>query len=85
MDLDELPFGVKVTQDRDLQVALSEIANRNYHITSQELADKTKYFDFQDQGASERIHREIQSLDLSAIRRVKRRAPISAIGRMLHR
>lgn len=80
-----MPFGVKVTQDRNLQVALSEIANRNYHITSQELADKTKYFSFQDQGASERIHHEMQSLDLSAIKRVKRRALISAIGRMLHR
>jgi len=80
-----LPFGVKVTQDKHLQVALSEIANRNYHITSQELADKRKYFAFQDQGASERIHREIQSLDLSAMRRTKRRALISAVIRMLHR
>lgn len=80
-----MPFGVKVSQDKHLQVALSEIANRNYHITSQELADKTKYFAFQNQGASERIHREIQSLDLSAIRRTKRRALISAVSRMLHR
>lgn len=84
IDLDELPFGVKVTQDKHLQVALSEIANRNYHITSQELADKTKYFAFQDQGASERIHHQIQSLDLSAIKRTKRRALLSAVGRMLH-
>ncbi|MBS0958844.1 hypothetical protein JK162_10240 [Leuconostoc pseudomesenteroides] len=83
--MDELPFGVKLTQDRNLQVALSEIANRNYHITIQELADKTKYFAFQDQGASERIHRQIHSLDLSAIKRVKRRALISAVVRMLHR
>ncbi len=79
-----MPFGVKVTQDKHLQVALSEIANRNYHITSQELADKTKYFAFQDQGASERIHHQIQSLDLSAIKRTKRRALLSAVGRMLH-
>ena len=85
IDLDELPFGVKVTQDKHLHVVLSEIANRKYRLTSQELADKTKYFAFQDQGASERIHRQIQSLDLSAIRRVKRRALISAVGRMLHR
>ena len=67
---------MKVTQDRDLQVALSEVANRNYRLTSQELADKTKYFAFQDQGASERIHRQIHSLDLSAIKRNKRRATI---------
>lgn len=85
IDLHELPFGVKVTQDKHLHVALSEIAERHYQLTSKELADKTKYFDFQDQGASERIHRQIQSLDLSAIRRVKRRALISAVGRMLHR
>ncbi len=79
-----MPFGVKVTQDKHLQVALSEIANRNYHITSQELADKTKYFAFQYQGASERIHHQIHSLDLSAIKRTKRRALLSAVGRMLH-
>lgn len=84
IDLDELPFGVKVTQDRDLQVALSEIAESHYQLTSQELADKTKYFAFQDQGASERIHHQIQSLDLSAIKRTKRRALLSAVGRMLH-
>ncbi|MCT4380109.1 CDP-glycerol glycerophosphotransferase family protein [Leuconostoc pseudomesenteroides] len=84
IDLDELPFGVKVTQDRDLQVALSEIAERHYQLTSQELADKTKYFAFQDQGASERIHHQIQSLDLSAIKRTKRRALLSAFDRMLH-
>jgi len=76
---------MKVTQDNHLQVALSEIANRKYRLTSQELADKTKYFAFQDQGASERIHHQIQSLDLLAIRRTKRRALLVAAGRMLHR
>ncbi|MGX6465515.1 CDP-glycerol glycerophosphotransferase family protein [Leuconostoc falkenbergense] len=85
IDLDELPFGVKVTQYKHLPVALSKIANRKYRLTSQELADKTKYFAFQDQGASERIHHQIQSLDLSVIKRTKRRALISAVGRMLHR
>lgn len=80
-----MPFGVKVTQDKHLQVALNEIANRKYRLTSQELADKIKYFAFQDQGASERIHYQIQSLNLSAIKRTKRRALLAAIGRMLHR
>ena len=75
---------MKVTKDRKLQVALSEIAERHFQLTSKELTDKTKYFAFQDQGASERIHRQIHSLNLSAIKRAKRRALLSAVGRMLH-
>ncbi|MGC8257702.1 CDP-glycerol glycerophosphotransferase family protein [Leuconostoc mesenteroides subsp. jonggajibkimchii] len=85
IDLDELPFGVKVTQDKHLQVTLSEIAERHYQLTSKELADKTKYFAFQDQGASERIHRQIMALNMKAIKRTKRHALMSAMFRVLHR
>ncbi|MCT3053866.1 CDP-glycerol glycerophosphotransferase family protein [Leuconostoc mesenteroides] len=83
IDLDRIPFGNKLTSQNSVQVLIQKIQNNNYHLTDIELEQKSKYFAFEDRHSSERIHKAIQNVDLTLIRRAKQKAMLSAIKRMI--
>lgn len=85
IDLDALPFGSKVTDNKTLLDALLEVKDNDYRLTAEELENKTNFFAYQDNKASERIHKAVQLIDMRSIKRSKNRALISAAMRMLKR
>ncbi|TOZ04580.1 CDP-glycerol glycerophosphotransferase family protein [Leuconostoc pseudomesenteroides] len=85
IDLDSLPFGRKLNTQNSLGSLLKNISSHSYHLTSKELKKKSNYFAFDDQKASERIHRLVEELNLRNIRKVKRRALFAAVLRLIRR
>lgn len=79
IDLNNLPFGTKVTDTETLVDTLNVVKNRNYRLTSEELKRKAKYFAYQDNKVSERIHQVVHSMDMKAIKRSKNLAIIRAV------
>lgn len=85
IDLDSLPFGRKLNTQNNLGSLLKNISSHGYHLTSKELKNKSNYFAFDDQKASERIHQLVEELNLRNIRKVKRRALFAAVLRLIRR
>lgn len=85
IDLDSLPFGIKVTGDETLIDALREVKNNDYQLTLNELENKKKYFAYQDNNASERIHQAVQLINMKSVKKSKNLALISAVMRMLRK
>lgn len=85
IDLDSLPFGRKLNTQNNLGSLLKNISSYSYHLTSKELKNKSNYFAFDDQKASERIHQLVEELNLRNIRKVKRRALFAAVLRLIRR
>ncbi|WP_312982724.1 CDP-glycerol glycerophosphotransferase family protein, partial [Leuconostoc falkenbergense] len=85
IDLDSLPFGRKLNTQNTLGSLLKNISSHSYHLTSKELKNKSNYFAFDDQKASERIHQLVEELNLRNIRKVKRRALFAAVLRLIRR
>lgn len=81
INLDEMPFGINGSGD--LSFALAKAEKQNFHLRPEELLNKSKYFAYEDQGASERIHEVVQNIDLKSINRDKRRSMIQAILRLI--
>lgn len=85
IDLNSLPFGTKVTEDKTLIDAFRVIKKNNYRLTVEELENKAKYFAYQDNNASERIHQAVQLIDMKSVKKSKNIALVSAAMRMLRR
>lgn len=81
IDLNRIPFGSKVVNK--ISDNVQQIIAQDYQMTEEELQAKGTYFAFQDQNASQRIHDVIQSIDLRAINREKRRLIVRAAFRII--
>lgn len=84
INLNELPFGIKVTNGKNLCDALVEVKNNGYQLTSSELLNKDYYFLYNDGESSKRIYQIVKQLNLKSIRHEKFKALLLAFFRMLN-